>query len=112
MGILEMMTLKLSPQRSDTEVTYALNGETLTINGAAIDLSGDWSKLEPDAEGEPLEPTGYLLAGERDPATGEITLTVRAPHAANAPESETFPEPITLDDGESVTFPRTGGSNA
>ena len=107
------MKLNLSPQRSDTEVTYELNGETLTINGGApIDLSGDWSKLEPEAEGESLEPTGYLLAGERDPATGDITLTVRAPHAANAPESETFPEPVTLNDGESVTFPRTGGSNA
>ena len=107
-----MMTLKLSPQRSGTEITYALNGETLTINGEAIDLSGDWVKLETDAEGESLEPTGYLLSGERDPDTGDITLTVRAPHAANAPDSETFPEPITLNDGESVTFPRTGGNNA
>ena len=106
------MKLNLSPQRSDTEVTYELSGETLTVNGNAIDLSGDWSKLEPDTEDESLEPTGYLLSGERDPATGEVTLTVRAPHAANAPESETFPEPITLNDGESVTFPRTGGSNA
>ena len=106
------MKLKLSPQRSDNEVTYSLNGETLTINGAAIDLSGDWVKLEADDEDSGLEPTGYLLSGERDPATGEVTLTVRAPHAANAPESETFPEPITLADGESVTFPRTGGSNA
>ena len=101
-----MMTLRLSPQRSDKNVTYALNGETLTINDNAIDLSGDWSKLEPDTEGESLEPTGYLLAGERNPETGEITLTVRAPHGPNAPESERFPEPIELKDGESVTFPR------
>ena len=107
-----MMTLKLSPQRSDTEVTYALNGDNFLINGEPIDLSGDWVKLEADDEDSGLEPTGYLLAGERDPATGEVTLTVRAPHAANAPQSETFPEPVTLGDGESVTFPRTGGSNA
>jgi len=100
------MKLIQSPQRSDLSVTYTRNGDTLTINGNAIDLSGDWSKLEPDAEGGSLEPTGYLLAGERDPGTGEITLTVRAPHKANAPESETFPEPIELQDGESVTFPR------
>ena len=105
------MKLNLSPQRSDTEVTYELNGTTLSINGNAIDLSGDWAVLESD-EGEQLESTGYLLSGERDPDTGEVTLTVRAPHAANAPESETFPEPVTLADGESVTFPRTGGSNA
>ena len=107
------MKLNLSPQRSDNEVTYSLNGETLTINGNAIDLSGDWVKLEADdEEGGQLEPTGYLLAGERDPDTGDIMLTVRAPHGPNAPESETFPDPVTLDDGESVTFPRTGGSNA
>jgi len=100
------MKLELSTQRSDAEITYAVDGETLTINGEPIDLSGDWVKLEPDNEGEPLEPSGNLKAGTRDPDTGEITLTVRAPHRANAPESERFPEPITLNDGEEVTFPR------
>ena len=101
------MKLKLSAQRSDAEITYAVDGDNFLINSEPIDLSGDWVKLEPDNEDEPLEPTGYLLAGERDLETGEITLTVRAPHAANAPESERFPEPVTLDDGESITFPRS-----
>ena len=100
------MKLILSPQRSDKTVTYSVDGDTLTNNGEPHDLSGDWVKLEPDEEGEPLEPTGYLLSGERDPDTGEITLTVRAPHKAGAPESERFPEPVELQDGESVTFPR------
>ena len=104
------MILKLSPKRSDGKVTYSRVGDTFSINDETIDLSGDWAVLEPDEEGEPLEPTGNLLAGER--IDGEITLTVRAPHADNAPESERFPEPITLNDGESVTFPRTGGNNA
>ena len=104
-----MMKLKLSPQRSDAEITYAVDGDNFLINGTPIDLSGDWAKLEPDEEGEPLEPTGNLKAGERDPETGEITLTVRAPHGPNAPESERFPEPIELHDGESVTFPREVG---
>ena len=105
MGILEMK-LKLSAQRSDKPVTYSVDGETLKINGEPTDLSGDWVKLEPDNEDEPLEPTANLQAGIRDPDTGEITLTVRAPHKANTPESERFPEPIELKDGESVTFPR------
>ena len=100
------MRLELSAQRSDTEATYAVDGDNFVINGEPIDLSGDWVKLEPDDEESSLEPTGNLLAGERDPDTGEITLTVRAPHVANAPESERFPEPIELQDGESVTFPR------
>ena len=100
------MKLELSAQRSDAEVTYAADGDSFLINGEPIDLSGDWVKLEPDDEESSLEPTGNLKAGERDPDTGEITLTVRAPHGPNAPESERFPEPVTLIDGESVTFPR------
>ena len=101
-----MMTLNFSPQRSDAPITYKVSGTDLEINGMPVDLSGDWVKLEPDEEGDPLESTGYLKAGERDPETGEITLTVRAPHGPNAPESERFPEPIELADGQSVTFPR------
>ena len=106
MGGLEMMKINLSPQRSDDEITYAVDGDNFSINGEPIDLSGDWVKLEPDNEGESLESTGYLLAGERNSDTGEITLTVRALHGPNAPESERFPEPVELTDGQSVTFPR------
>ena len=100
--------MKIIPKgkRSDAEITYAVDGDSFLINGKPIDLSGDWVKLEPDNEESSLEPTGYLQAGERDPDTGEITLTVRAPHRDNAPESERFPDPIELADGESVTFPR------
>ena len=100
------MKLKLSAQRSDAETTYAVDGDNFLINGEPIDLSGDWVNLEPDDEDSSLEPTGYLLAGERNPDTGEITLTVRAPHGPNAPESERFPESIELKDEQSVTFPR------
>ena len=107
------MKLILSAQRSDAEITYSVDGDTLKINGEPHDLSGDWVKIEAkDEESGQLEPTGNLRAGTRDPETGEITLTVRAPHKANAPESEKFPEPIELTDGESVTFPRTGGNDA
>ena len=106
MGVLEMK-LKLSAQRSDAEITYAVDGDHFLINGKPIDLSGDWVKLEADDEESSLEPTGFLIAGERDPETGEITLTVRAPHGPNAPGSERFPEPIELHDGESITFPRS-----
>ena len=100
------MKLELSAQRSDAEITYAVDGDNFLIDGTPIDLSGDWVKLEPDDEESTLEPTGNLKSGEREPDTGEITLTVRAPHRDNAPESERFPEPIELLDGESVTFPR------
>ena len=101
------MKLKLSPQRSDKTVTYKRDGDNFIINdNEPIDLSGEWVKLEPDNEEDSLEPTGCLLSGEQD-TDGNITLTVRAPHKANAPESERFPEPITLNDGESITFPRS-----
>ena len=99
------MKLKLSPQRSDETVTYKRDGDNFIIDdNDPIDLSGEWEKLEPDTEGEPLESTGYLQSGVQE--NGEIVLTVRAPHKANAPESERFPEPVTLNDGESITFPR------
>ena len=100
------MKLKLSPQRSDKTVTYKRDGDNFIINdNEPIDLSGEWEKLEPDNEEDSLEPTGYLLSGEQD-TDGNITLTVRASHKANAPESERFPEPVILNDGESITFPR------
>ena len=103
------MILKLSPQRSDEAVAYTLKDDILTIITSdglmnQIDLSGDWVKLEPDNDGEQLEPTGKLLAGVRE--NGVITLTVVSHHGPDAPTSETFPEPIELLDGESVTFPR------
>ena len=100
------MKIILKGKRSDAEITYAVDGDSFVINGEPIDLSGDWVKLEADDEESTLEPTGNLKAGIRDPDTGEITLTVRAPHRAGAPESDRFPEPIELADGESVTFPR------
>ena len=100
------MKLIFDAQRSDNPVTYTVDGDNFVINGEPIDLSGDWVKLEADDEESTLEPTGNLKAGTRDPDTGEITLTVRAPHGPNAPESERFPEPIELADGEAVTFPR------
>ena len=105
MGALEVKIIPKGKRRDNT-VTYAVDGNTFLINGTPIDLSGDWVKLESENEGSSLEPTGNLKAGTRDPDTGEITLTVRAPHRAGAPESERFPDPIELADGESVTFPR------
>ena len=95
------MKLLLSPQLNDTTATYERDGDTLLINGSAVDLSGDWVALEPDDE--TLYPSGLLLAGKR--VDGQITLTVLAPHRSGAPESARFPEPITLADGQSVTFP-------
>ena len=100
------MKIKFSAKRSDKQVTYSRSGEAISINGDKIDLSGDWVKLEPDVEGGQLEPSGNLLAGTRDKETGEITLNLCSPHSANAPDSERFPEPITLNDGDSVSFPR------
>lgn len=102
------MKLIPSPQLSNAQVTYARQGDTLTINGEAIDLSGEWAVLEPDNEGEPLHSSGFLLAGQR--IDGEITLTVLAPHGLDAPEHVRFPAARTLASGRSVTY--SGGDNA
>lgn len=100
------MKLLLSPQLSERTATYARQDDTLLINGDPIDLSGDWAVLEPDGEGESLHPSGLLFAGKRE--GGQIVLTVLAPHGSGAPESARFPEPITLANGQSVTFPEVG----
>ena len=102
------MKLILSPQLNSASVTYARQGDTLTINGEAIDLSGEWAVLEPDNNGEPLHAPGFLLAGQR--IDGEITLTVLAPHGIDAPEHVRFPPAITIGSGQSVIF--SGGSDA
>lgn len=102
--------MKLIPRvtyRPGHSATFARNGDVLTINGEEYDLSGDWVKLE-WGEGEEQ---GLLRAGEK--VNGEPVITIEA----YQPESsyhkrartngilEAMQQSITLNDGESVTFP-------
>lgn len=100
------MRLKLSPQRNDTLLEYASQGEELHVKlgeeTEVLDLSGTWGHLEPDEEGK-YDTLGVLLGGRKE--NGEITLTVRSHHPKRAPNSARFPEPFELADGQTLSFP-------
>jgi hypothetical protein len=86
------MKITLSPQRSDKLLAVSKQGDSLTINGVAIDLSviPDGATL-PDAE----EATGCeFLTGDIERVDGDLQLTLILPHGADASEAARFPAPI------------------
>jgi hypothetical protein len=84
------MIIKLSPVRSDTEVAVTKAGDTLVINGVALDFSRleDGSTLDAEAVG-----SGWVVqAVER--VNGNLVVTLMLPHAADALELARFPVDI------------------
>lgn len=96
------MKINFSPIRSDDDLSISVSGDIVTINGDPLDLS--------------VIPTGATLphgaidsewiAGpiERDDA-GILTVTIRLPHAHNAPEARRFPVPIIVTEDGPITLP-------
>ncbi|WP_279881805.1 MULTISPECIES: tail fiber assembly protein [unclassified Pseudomonas] len=84
------MIIKLSPVRSDTELSVFRLGDMLTINSVALDFARlpDGASLPADAVGSPFM---HDLIERRD---GKLIVTLRLPHAADAPESARFPADI------------------
>ncbi len=84
------MKITLSPQNRQQELTAALAGDVLTLNGTEYDFSqlngGD--VLPADA----IDST--WLQGDVTRVGGEIELTLLLPHGSNAPEETRFPAPI------------------
>lgn len=95
------MQLTLSPVRMDEQLTLDRDGDTLYVNGEAFDFS-------PLAEGATL-PQGAVLSdwfpGEVSRIDGELHLTIRIPHGANAPHATRFPEPMTITRNGPVALP-------
>jgi len=84
------MIIKLSPVRSDAEVAVTKAGDTLVINGVALDFSRleDGSTLDAEAVG-----SGWVVqAVER--VNGNLVVTLMLPHAADALELARFPVDI------------------
>lgn len=84
------MIIKLSPVRSDSELSVFRLGDMLTVNKVAF----DFAQL-PDGASLPAESVSsdYVL----DPVErhdGKLIVTLRLPHAADAPESARFPVDI------------------
>lgn len=84
------MIIKLSPVRSDAQLSVFRLGDMLTINNVALDLA----RLP---EGASLPASAVGSAFMHDPIerhNGKLIVTLRLPHAADATESTRFPVDI------------------
>lgn len=85
------MKISLSPVRSDESQPIILkSGDILTINGEAFDFTGvtEGATLPSDAI------VSDWIIGSVSRTAGQLELTIKLPHGANAPESTRFPLPI------------------
>ena len=84
------MRIKLSPFGADKKLVLSRSGESITINGMALDFEAlhDGAMLPATATGCPW------LYGPVQRIEGELTLTVRLPHGAESSEQSRFPVDI------------------
>ncbi len=90
------MIIKLSPVRSDIQLSAVKAGDTLEVNGVALDFSRltDGATLPAQAVG-----CEFVIAPvER--INGDLVLTLMLPHAADAPEAARFPVDLYPADGQ------------
>lgn len=93
------MKIKLSPINHETRLYAFVNGDVLTLNGIELDFSplGEGGTLPAAAIDSPW------IASDVTRTNGEICLTLRLPHGANAPRETLFPAafdaPLTVKAG-------------
>lgn len=90
------MIIKLSPVRSDIRLSVAKAGDTLEVNGLALDFSrlSDGATLPSEAVG-----CDFVIAPvER--INGDLVLTLMLPHDADAPQGARFPVDLYPADGQ------------
>lgn len=97
------MNITFSPSRSDNTLTLIREGNTLIVNGESLDFSfiAGGNLLPADAI------TNDWIVGDVERQGGELQITILRPHGRDADEADRFPEPITLADGETLTFDPT-----
>ncbi|WP_269210607.1 MULTISPECIES: tail fiber assembly protein [Pseudomonas] len=84
------MRIKLSPFSADETLVLSRSGESITINGMKLDF-----EALPDGAMLPATATSCSwLYGAIERVAGELTLTVRLPHGAQASEQSRFPVDI------------------
>lgn len=96
------MKINLSPTRSDeNQPTISKAGDTLTINGEAFDFS-----VIPDGATLPADGIeSDWIVGDVTRTAGQLELTIKLPHGANAPEATRFPQPILNPADGAITLP-------
>ncbi|WP_069942549.1 tail fiber assembly protein [Pseudomonas putida] len=84
------MIIKLSPVRSDSELTVFKQGDSLTVNGLTVDLS-----QLPDGATIPADAIGCeWIINQVDRINGQLTVSLSLPHGPDAPEAARFPADI------------------
>lgn len=89
------MIIKLSPVRSDAELTVSKTGDVLKINGASL----DFSRL---VSGETLPAAAVgceFIIAPIERAGSDLIVTLMLPHSADAPEAVRFPDDLNPADG-------------
>nr|WP_321457178.1 hypothetical protein [uncultured Cohaesibacter sp.] len=102
------MKINLVPQRRDDTLTLSLTGDSLSINGDALDLSAipAGATLPRDA----VECEWLASDIERD-EEGELSLSLILPHgfiadpSTDAAKAVLFPDPITVAEAGTITLP-------
>jgi len=90
------MIIKLSPVRSDLQLAVVKAGETLEVNGVALNFSSlaDGATLPAEAVG------CEFVVAPVERINGDLVLTLMLPHAADAPPAARFPVDLYPADGQ------------
>lgn len=100
------MTIKLSPQRRDDQLTASKQGYSLTINGVEYDFTD-----LPDGATLPREAIDCeYITSDVERIDGEIHLTLLLPHGPYAPQETRFPQPLTNPTDGPLPLPPYGGT--
>jgi len=84
------MIIKLSPLRSDAQLSVSRHGDSLVLNGVLLDLS----RLEEGATLPAAAIGNEWLGGDVERIDGRLVLTLRLPHGPQASEQCRFPADI------------------
>lgn len=89
------MQISFCPQRRDDALDANVSGDTITINGGALDFSPVPDGCTVNAGDVPCE----WITGTVERIGGEIHLTLILPHGPNPPQEIAFPQPVTVTNG-------------
>lgn len=98
------MIIELDPIRSDDELSIAVKGDSVALNGKVFDFSGL-------ADGEVLLQADIdcpWLSGNVSRVNGQLTIRVLFPHGVAASDAARFPVPIIVAKDGPVELPPSG----
>lgn len=89
------MKITPTPCRMDATLSASVDGDTLTLNGLAVDLAGVEEGATVDAETFACD----WITGPVTREGGVLHLTLILPLGPDAPQEALWPEPIEAGDG-------------